>query len=317
MIYSIVQALVHSPAIEEKAPYPAARPRRPRAPKVLRLRLNGQQLVYRSVDDFSFAIESRTSVPAERFHSLLEQTPAELWAEAENIKSVEKNLVDVLEDALLEACACGPAIAGLGLQIFSKDHDWRALMQALNEQGEHFEGYKRLALIKYIHYLGARQELLRLIFNMKSVGHRHDDSLHDESAMENDIVETVLFDLNDLGDSEPTGHPLQRLPQGEAVRAHALPGHAIEIRLAKYPFKIVNAGGWSLRDGHGHRYALSTRQHIVGRGSENGITLGREYRNVSRRHLIIEPVDDHVILLTDISSHGTFAPPLQIETSDI
>lgn len=101
------------------------------------------------------------------------------------------------------------------------------------------------------------------------------------------------------------------------MRAHALPGHAIEIRLAKYTFNIVNNNGWSLRDSDGQRYVLSDQQNIVGRGSENDISLGREFRNVSRRHLIMEPVDDHVILLTDISSHGTFAPPLQIERCGI
>ncbi len=313
MIYSIAQALAHDPAIDEQAPHPATRPRRARPPKVLRLTIDGRLLLYKSVDDFSFAIESRTSVPAERFHSLLARTPEELWTEAESIKSVEKNLVDILEDALCDARACGPAIQGLGLQIFSKDHDWRTLMQALNEQGDQYEGYKRLALIKYMQYLGARQEILRLIFKMKSTGRPPNNGVADASAEEMDIVETVLFDLNELGDSEPTEHPLQRLPQGEAVRAHALPGHAIEIRLAKYTFNIVNDDGWSLRDRDGHCYPLSARQNIVGRGSENDITLGRDYRNVSRRHLIMEPIDDHVILLTDISSHGTFAPPLQIE----
>lgn len=215
MIYSIEQALAHDATIDEQTLHPATRTRRARAPKVLRLTLNGHQLLYKSVDDFSFAIESRTSVPAERFHNLLARTPQELWAEAESIKSVEKNLVDILEDALCDASACGPAIQGLGLQIFSKDHDWRTLMQARNEQSEHHEGSKRLALIKYIQYLGARQEVLRLIFKMKSTGARQNDSFQDTGAEEIDIVETVLFDLNELGDSEPRSIPYSAYHKGK------------------------------------------------------------------------------------------------------
>ena len=280
---------------------------------MLRLTLNGQQLQYKSVDDFSFAIESRTGVPTERLHELMQRTPQELWQEAESIKSVEKNLVDILEDALCDASACGPAIQNLGLQIFSKDHDSRALMQALNEFTEHYEGYKRLALIKYMQYLGARQEVLRLIFKTKSASPQRDDSFVGDDTQSVDVVETVLFDINDLGDSQPTEHPLQRLPQGEAVRAHALPRHAIQVRLAKYTFDIINDNGWALCDRTGKRYPLSDQQNVVGRGSGNDITLGRKFHNVSRRHVIMEPVDDHVILLTDISSHGTFAPPLHIE----
>ena len=65
-----------------------------------------------------------------------------------------------------------------------------------------------------------------------------------------------------------------------------------------------------------HRHVLATGQNTVGRGSENDITLGTEFRDVSRRHLIAEPIDDHIILLTDISSHGTFAPPLQFELKE-
>lgn len=317
MIYSISQALAHDPSVDQAPIQRPGRTRRLKGPKVLRLTLNGQHLHYKSVDDFSFAIEARTSVPAERFRELLERSPKELWEEAESIKSVEKNLVDILEDALCDASPCGPAIQGLGLQIYSKDHDWRSLMQALNEYGEHYEGYKRLALIKYMQYLGARQEVLRMIFKMKSTSTRHADSSVDTSADNIDLVETLLFDLNEFGDSDPTEHPLERLPQGQAVRAHALPGHAIEVRLAKYTFKIVNDNGWTLCDGDGRRYALSDQQNTVGRGSDSDVTLGREFRNVSRRHMIVEPVDDHVILLTDLSSHGTFAPPLQIEPCSI
>jgi hypothetical protein len=203
------------------------------------------------------------------------------------------------------------------LQVFSKDHNWRALMESLNKLGDEFDGYKRLALIKYLQYLRARQELLRLIFAMTINDSSEQSTLARQSGVDFDANETLLFDLNQIGDSDPTENPLQQLPQGEAVRVHALPGHAIEIRVGKYPFKLMNADGLVLCDPHGRHYALSDGQNLVGRGSGCDIPLSKEFRNVSRRHLIAEPIDDHIILLTDISSHGTFAPPLHIERCSV
>jgi|TARA_Y100000994_G_scaffold233810_1_gene222173 hypothetical protein len=113
--------------------------------------------------------------------------------------------------------------------------------------------------------------------------------------------------------SDPTENPLQQLPQGEAIRLHALPGHAIDIRIGKYPFKLMDSDGWVLCAPHGRHYPLADGQILIGRGSESDVALSKEFRNVSRRHMIAEPLDNHVILLTDISSHDTFAPPLHIE----
>ena len=261
MIYSIAQALVHSSDLAESPPKRPTRTRNKWSQKGLRLTLNGQTLVFKSLDDFSFAIESRTCVPSVRFEELLNQEPADLWHEADSIKSVEKNLVDILEDALCDASVCGPAIRGLGLQIFSKDHDWRLIVEALNELSDEFDGYKRLALIKYMQYLGARQEILRLIFAIKNKGGAHDHATPDD---DDDIaaLETVLFDRSELEDHEPAPRTLQRLPQGEAIKIYALPGHPVEVMLAKHLFKLINDNGWALCDTHGRRYPLSDRQNI-------------------------------------------------------
>jgi hypothetical protein len=282
--------------------------------KEIRLKLNGQALHFRSLDDFSFSIESRTSVPSKRFDELLDRTPNELRQEARNIKSVEKNLVDILEDALIETAVCGPAIRELGLQVFSGDHDWRPLMAELNELGDDFEAYKRLALIKYMQYLGARQEVLRIIYAMKNPDAATiNEQIVERLGEEFDAGETALFDMGPRADRDPPENPLERLPRGEIVRAHVLPGHALEMRFSSHAFRFVNSNGWTLLGPHGLRFKLSEGRNTIGRGRDNNIPLGKEFRNVSRRHLVAEPVDDHMILLTDLSSHGTFAPALHLE----
>jgi hypothetical protein len=314
MIYSIAHAFAHEVSLSKQSTPPLSRRARSKGIKEIRLKLNGQALHFRSLDDFSFSIEARTSVPSARFYELLDRTPPELRQEAKSIKSVEKNLVDILEDALIDAAACGPAIRELGLQVFSSDHDWRPLMAELNELGEDFEPYKRLALIKYMQYLGARQEVLRIIFSMKDTGATStSEQIIEQKDEQCDFGETAIFDITPRGDSDPTENPLERLPRGEMVRAHVLPGHALEIRFSNHAFRVVNKDGWALLGPQGLRFNLSTGRNTIGRGSENSVSLGKEFRNVSRRHLVAEPIDDHVILLTDISSHGTFAPTLHLE----
>ena len=110
MIYSIAQAFANEVAVDNHSTPRESRRARPMRLKEIRLKLNGKVLHFRSLDDFSFSIESRTSVPSKRFDDLLDRTPNELRQEARNIKSVEKNLVDILEDALIDTAACGPAI---------------------------------------------------------------------------------------------------------------------------------------------------------------------------------------------------------------
>jgi hypothetical protein len=97
---------------------------------------------------------------------------------------VEKNLLDILEDALIGTAPCGPATRELGLQVFSNDDHWRELVESLNELGDSFDGYKRLALTKYLQYLGARQELLRLIFAMTISDSNDHDNLAKQSGVD-------------------------------------------------------------------------------------------------------------------------------------
>ena len=110
-------------------------------------------------------------------------------------------------------------------------------------------------------------------------------------------------------------NPYRRLPQGEAVTLHALPGHAINLLLAKYSFELINNNGWSLIDSRNRIYPLSNDLNYVGRGRENDVALSAEYRNISRKHVIVHPLDDSSVVIIDLSSHGTFVPPRQVELS--
>ena len=182
-------------------------------------------------------------------------------------------------------------------------------MEALIDARDELDAYKRLAVIKYLQYLGARQDVLRLVFAMKNAGANAPDEQHQPLHCVN---ETLVFDTNDQG-LPGTADNMIRLPRGEAVRLYALPGHALDIRLATHAFKLVNDNGWILCESDGTRHRCPRRQTSIGRSRGNDINLDNRYTKLSRRHMIVEPLDDHVILVTDFSSHGTYTPGMQTE----
>lgn len=314
MIYSIAQVLANTPEPAQIRPQSRLRKYLQAARKPLRLLLHGRHMEFKSTDDFSFALECRTGITGARYHALYERETKELWDEAQRIKAIEKDLVDILEDALCDGSPCGPALRALGLHRFSADHGWRDLIEQLVLADDRYDAYKRLALIKYMQYLGARQEIIRLIFATKNRNKTAPPtSSRHRPASNAAMLETLVFDVSTSGNDVALSGNLQRLPRGEAVKLYALPGHAIDIRLAKHPFRLLNDNGWVLCETDGRRHALADAQSMVGRGRDNDIRLDARFNYLSRRHMIVEPLDDHVILITDLSSHGTFAPAMQTE----
>lgn len=314
MTYSIAQVLANTPELAQSRPQSRLQKCLQATRKPLRLLLNGRHMEFKSTDDFSFALECRTGITSARYHALYERETKELWDEAQRIKAIEKDLVDILEDALCDGSPCGPAMRTLGLQSFSADHGWRDLIEQLVLADDRYDAYKRLALIKYMQYLGARQEIIRLIFATKNRSKASPRTpAHEGSSNSAEMLETMVFDVSASGKDSALNGNLQRLPRGEAVKLYALPGHAIEIRLAKHPFRLLNDNGWVLCEPDGRRHALADAQTMVGRGRDNDIRLDAQFNYLSRRHIIVEPHDDHVILVTDLSSHGTFAPAMQTE----
>lgn len=313
MIFQNSSNTITSPKQRRNQPSGAYRLRRKEPQPELALVLGNDTLHFKSVDDFSFAVESRTSIPCARFDDLQTLTAEQLWTEARSIKSTERMLVNILEEALCRGSDCGTGIENLGVDVFSEDHSWRRLMRALLKLGPAYEGYKRVALIKYMQYLGARQEIIRAVYSLRR-GLTYDDRAR--PAPNQDAIwfgETLLFDTTADELSAQRFSDFRRLPRGETIKVHVLPGHPVTIRLATHSFILINDGGWVLYDPDGRAYVLHDGKNVVGRDRMNSVTTSKEYRNLSRRHLIAEPFDDHAVLITDLSSRGTYVPSPHIE----
>lgn len=264
---------------------------------------------FRSVDTFSAAIEGRTSIPTALYMAVSQLNGDELTLLAKTLKKEEKTLIGVIERSLNSTNSFRLEINRIPIETFRDDHYWREIIVALGDSDAP-DSYLQTAAVKYLQFLSSYQEVVRLLLALSP------DAKHLQKQIDEQVespYETALFDVLQYSDAGRMVNPYRRLPQGEAVTLHALPGHPINLLLAKYSFELVNENGWVLIDSRHSRHQLANDLNYVGRGRENDISLSSDYRNVSRKHVIIHPLDDTSVVLIDLSSHGTFVPPRQVD----
>lgn len=259
------------------------------------------KLRFEHIADFDFALSARTGVLPARLHELMRRSAGDLEAEAVGIRNLDQRITDILSANEAEAVPCGPAVAQIGIAVFSKDFDWRSLFAQLVELPASEDGYVRTALRKYQLYLNARLSTVRTVLALLC----RDPVVASE---EMDAKATVMFTA-DGEMHEFTRDELRRLPQGEAVTLRLAPGSAISLKLARHQFSLIHNREWALVADNGKTYTLHDGVNCVGRGRDNDVSLDSDFRNVSRKHLLAQPLANDVILLTDISSHGTYVPP--------
>lgn len=273
----------------------------------LTLSVDNLTVRFTSIDDLKFALEGKTQLPVSKYDELRALSLEALRKQAVDIRKVEGRLLQILEFSFSEPLAVDYQLREMDVRVFSEDHSWRALIEALNEQGSEFAEFKRVALVKYLQYLANRQELIKRVYWNKSRKTQAGISEDSDEAIQS-VIDTSIFDGNELRDQLKNDTVFERLPRGEPRDVRLLPGQEMTIRLSVHPFRLVRADGAYLIDEQGREYALKPRRSTVGRSSENDVILDAAYRAISRKHLILEfPSKDRVIL-TDRSSHGTFVP---------
>ena len=273
-----------------------------RAQTSVELPWGGDKLRFDSLGDFEFALNARTGVLPARLHELTQRSASELETEQQGILNLSQRIATIVDANASSRLPCAPALAQLGVSVFSKDFEWRSLFAHLLELPPSGDRYVRAALDKYQQYLSARLTTVRLVAGMKvqSAGTEEKEDGHAKA--------TVMFETD--GALRPFSRDeLRRLPQGDSVTLRLARGSAISLKLARHRFSLTHNREWMLVADNGKSYTLHEGVNCVGRGRDNDVSLDADFRNVSRKHLLAQPLDDDVILLTDISSHGTYVPP--------
>lgn len=176
----------------------------------LRLEVGERRLTFDSIGDFEFALSSRTEVPANKVAALVKLTAHDLRQEATKIREVEKRFVSLFSRSLEEPGSISRHMHELGHKVFSLDHDWRLIVAALNQQSAEFSEYKKMALVKYLQYLGSRQDVLKSIYADKLERGAVDNP--EESGR--DFKETVIFELSRETPTREDTSQFQRLAKG-------------------------------------------------------------------------------------------------------
>lgn len=276
----------------------------------LKLTLGDASYEFASPEDFAFALSGRAGVPGTRVGALVDMNGETLRREAEAIRQVEQVFNDALDGSLRDVTRIGPFLRDMDLSLISQDHGWRTIIGALNSIDEVHEAYKKVALVKYVQYLAARRQAVTAIYALKR-GARPDAGPDAESKLR----ETAIFDVTELADHD--AHQFARMPKGETVEIDLEAEGSITLMLAKHRCQLESNGKISFIDDSGRVTPLRRGKNIVGRDTSCDVQVNVAYREVSRKHLIIEVVDAHAVRLTDISSHGTSLSPKLLENTSI
>ena len=282
--------------------------------KPIELNVGEHTLRFCSIPDFEFCLTGRTSVPSKKITELVKLSPKKLKNEAITIKDIEKRFVGILSRSIEDPNSINQALRELDPTIFSQDHSWRNIIAALNEGGDELNPFRRVALVKYMQYLASRQEIVKYLYSEKqnissSINAAEDkeepvDKLSGTLILENTLFEPLKEDNN--GNFE-------RMPKGEVVTVHLSGNRDIDIRLSKHKCKLSNKNGICFIDNSGKRHPLNMGRNLVGRDTASTVKIDSSLRDVSRMHLLIENIGDNNLLLTDMSSHGTFIHPKLLE----
>ncbi|MGB1881038.1 MAG: FHA domain-containing protein [Gammaproteobacteria bacterium] len=287
----------------------------------IKLTVNDETLTFDSTADFEFALAGRTNVPSSKLADLLALSPKELKREAKSIKAVEQNFVDILARSIEQPGEIGRLVRDLDPQIFSNDYDWRAIFKAINQQGSDSDELRRIAVVKYMQYLRSRQDVIKQSYGLKTTATRPEEPqsaappASTEEAEENPLErthdifrETSLFEVEHIDQIiAARSARFARLPKGEAVEIDTRGVDAFEVRLSKHRFRLVIDDPTRLIEPEGDSHNLEEGKNVIGRDGACSISVDLGLRDVSRLHLMIERLPDRLIL-TDLSSHGTFIP---------
>lgn len=272
----------------------------------LKFELEGRTIRFATLDDFAFSLSGRTQLAASSVTNLMQLTPNELRREATDIRDVERRFVDLLADALKTPGAVGELLGEIDADLIAEDNQWRAIMAALVDESPGFDEYKHLALVKYMQYLAARRDIVKSIYAQRFGG--QEPLAAQEPAVNGGAKSTLIIEEESGPDTESSQLRFQRLPRGETVMVRTPANGELSILLSRHKFRLFAADSPRLTDDNGVNYPLKFGANVIGRHPGNDVVVGGWYRDVSRKHLMVDTTGSGSLSLTDLSTHGTFLP---------
>lgn len=283
--------------------------------KPLELKIGEQLYKFCSIADFEFSLSGRTAVPSRKITDMVKFSTDQLKQEAKTIKDIEKRFVSILSRSIEDTESINRAIRELDPVIFSQDHGWRDIISALNNGEKELNPFRRIALVKYMQYLSARQEIIKYLYSEKKkmLNEANGDFPGDPGRFKDTVIlENTVFEPSPS--TTGAGDKFERMPKGEPVTLVFARNEEIDILLSRHACKIVSGEHKvSFIDNAGRSYELKKGRTVVGRDSVSTIMIDPALRDVSRIHIVIEMFDEKTVQVTDMSSHGTYVQERYLE----
>lgn len=291
------------------------------------LRFAHASLCFQSLEEFKFSLDARVAVPAPRVAALIKLPLADLARESKAIKRVERHLLSILSRAPEATSGLRTRLKMTKPALFSRDNQWQMIFAALRAEDASLDEHRRLALIKYVQYLAARQEVTRELYREKkrllkqrqadiqASGQASGQADRQTGGQEAEPVGagTVMAIPQELPKDRTTSRSQQeernvrftRLPKGETVTIDLGKGENAEVFLSRHRCKLVGGSPALFSDQANRCYHLIIGKTTIGRDISCDIIMDSTLRDVSRLHLIVVVDQDNTLHLTDMSSHGT------------
>ncbi len=273
------------------------------------LSVGAGQLRFKDLAEFEYALKDKIALSSDSISALGKLSDDALVREAEALRAMEQRIVEVLSSP---GDGAEQFLKRLELEQISDDHDWRDLIGAVRALDEACEPYKKAALLKYVAFLSAAQDVIRTI-RINRLGTVDDDSdrARGKPSAEFTRRQRLLFDPQELSGiggvrapSDESG--LARMSKGEPMEIQFGEHQSLDIVLAKYRFTLVSGKPFLLVDETGHDLKLRPGKNVIGRSARCSVCLDNGFGAVSRKHLLVEIDQNDRVRLTDISTLGTF-----------
>jgi len=281
-------------------------------------------LRFPSPHEFEFALAARVAPPAARAAEWEHLTLFELRRMATDIRKLEHRYAEIMTAALERGRSLGRLFKKLDAKAFSIDHDWRSIFGALSESDDaRLDAYRQVALAKYMQYLHSRQAVIQHLYTSRTMEAETPAApsssgsvakFSGDVAAPSSLHETAIFDLTDQNIADEASETMWPLPRGESIGLTLTGQGVIDLALANCVFALEpGASGTTLKDLEGgRRYELRRGRNTLGRDHTCDIVVDVNYKEVSRRHLLIDCIDEHTLVLIDMSSHGTRVPASRV-----
>jgi hypothetical protein len=261
------------------------------------------------------ALKPRTSVPTQRYARFLSLDDETLANAGVTTNFAAQHLKRMLEDLRGRSEHVDTMLAGIDSGFFSLDHDWRGVFQALTGTGIHAAAFQLVAISDYrrylLHCLDALNQISADRLQSALCG---EFGSQGEERTEVAAASTAAYDSSRKSE-EVLVRDLVRLPKGTTLQLRQGREGPFEIWLGKRRFRVESWSGASLVDEQGHGADLHDGRNLVGRALYNDVIVDGNFRDVSRRHLIIDLNDGMPSAITDLSSAGTYISRALVEVA--